>query len=135
MDHFGPCSLFFLSLITRALLLLALLGSSTVPDGLMRAQGPEGMRLVLCTPDGTQEVWLTDAGEIIPAEDDQPAQDDHGGPHCVQVSVAGSAPTANADLLIYLPLRPLALSTGPAQHPVSQHISKQNRSRAPPLPV
>ncbi|MDE4142714.1 MULTISPECIES: DUF2946 family protein [Rhodobacterales] len=135
MDHFGPCSLFFLSLITRALLLLALLGSSTVPDGLMRAQGPEGMRLVLCTPDGTQEVWLTDAGEIIPAEDDQPARDDHGGPHCVQVSVAGTVPSANVGLLIQMPLRPLALPTGSAQRPVSLDLPNQHRSRAPPLPV
>ncbi|MDE4273104.1 hypothetical protein PXK58_00160 [Phaeobacter gallaeciensis] len=127
--------MFFLSLITRALLLLALLGSSTVPDGLMRAQGPEGMRLVLCTPDGTQEVWLTDAGEIIPAEDEQPARDDHDGPHCVQVSVAGTVPSSNVGLLIQMPLRPLALPTGSAQRPVSQDLPNQHRSRAPPLPV
>ena len=135
MNHFDPRSLFFLGLITRALLLVALLGSSTVPDGLMRAQGPEGMQLVLCTPDGTQEVWLTDAGEIIPAEDEQPARDDHDAPHCVQVSVAGTVPSSNVGLLIQMPLRPLALPTGSAQRPVSRDLPNQHRSRAPPLPV
>ncbi|MCI5112436.1 MAG: hypothetical protein MRY75_17970 [Marivita sp.] len=121
-------------LITRALLFLALLGSATVPDGFMRAQGPDGLRLVLCTPDGTQEVWLTDEGDVIPVEDDHPAQG-HDGPHCVQVSVAGLEAAPNPDPLIRLPLWPMAPPRVTAQRPVSQIYFHHNRSRAPPFPV
>ena len=109
-----------LGLITRALLLLALIGSATVPDGLMRAQGPDGLQLVLCTPDGTQEVWLTDDGEVIPVEDGQPVQD-HDGPHCVQVNVAGTEGPPDPGPLIRLPLWPMAPPRVAAQRPVSQN--------------
>ena len=54
-----------LRFITRALLMLALIGSVTVPDGFMRVSGPDGVRLILCTSAGVQEVLLTDAGEVI----------------------------------------------------------------------
>lgn len=121
-------------LITRSLLLLALLGSATVPDGLMRAQGPDGFRLVLCTPDGTQEVWLTDDGEVIPVEDDQPAQD-HDSPHCLQVSVARLAAAPDPGPVIRFRLWPVAPPIVSAQRPVSQGYFHQNRSRAPPFPV
>lgn len=123
-----------LGLITRALPLLALLGSATVPDGFMRAQGPEGLRLVLCTPDGTQEVWLTDDGEVIPVEEDHPGQD-HDGPHCVQVNVAGLGAAPDPGPLIRLPLWPMAPPRVAAQRPDSQNHFHQNRSRAPPFPV
>ncbi|WP_417714709.1 DUF2946 family protein [Pseudophaeobacter arcticus] len=121
-------------LITRALLLLALFGSASVPDGFMRAQGPEGLRLVLCTPDGTQEVWLTDDGEVIPVEDGQTGHN-HDGPHCVQVSVAGLGAAPDPGPLIRLPLWPMAPPRVAAQRPESQNHFQHKRSRAPPFPV
>lgn len=52
-------------LMPRALLLLALLGTMSVPSGFMRASGPEGMVLVLCTPDGPQEIMLDPSGNPV----------------------------------------------------------------------
>lgn len=53
-------------------LLLAFLLSSTVPQGFMRATDGDGMAIVLCTTDGTSEVWLSANGEI---QDEAPVQD------------------------------------------------------------
>ncbi|MDX2484534.1 MAG: hypothetical protein QNK42_12830 [Pseudodonghicola sp.] len=122
-------------LITRALLFLALLGSATVPTGLMRAQGPDGMRLVICTPDGTQEVWLTSAGEALPVEDHQPDRGDHHGSNCVQVSVTGAEAPPRIGSLIRLPLWPMAPPAITAQRPTAQDFLTRHRTRAPPVPV
>ncbi len=123
------------ALITRALLFLALLGPATVPTGLMRAQGPDGMRLVICTPDGTQEVWLTNDGEVRPVEDHQPDGGDHDGSDCVQVSVAGAEAPPRMGSLIRLPLWPMAPPAIAAQRPTAQAFLTRHRTRAPPVPV
>ncbi|OAN69866.1 hypothetical protein A8B83_15775 [Rhodobacteraceae bacterium EhC02] len=121
--------------ITRALLLLALLGTATVPSGMMRVQGPEGVLMVLCTPEGTKDVWLTDEGEILPLEDGEPVHDGNDAGHCVQVSVAGTEIAPSPGPLIRLPPWPMASPMIAAQRPVSQNHFHHNRSRAPPLPV
>lgn len=46
------------------LLFVALILSGSVPQGMMRSAGADGMRLVLCTPDGPRDVWMTPAGDI-----------------------------------------------------------------------
>lgn len=56
-------------------LLLALFLSGTVPQGFMRAADGDGMAIVLCTPDGASEVWLSENGEIhseAPADGSSP---------------------------------------------------------------
>lgn len=123
-----------LGLITRALLLLALFGTGSVPDGTMRVARAEGMRLVLCTTEGTQEVWLGDDGKVTPVGEGQTGQD-HDGQHCVQVSVAGTEAPPYPGTLIRLPPWPMASPMIAAQRPVSQYHFHRNRSRAPPLPV
>ncbi|MDQ2094068.1 DUF2946 family protein [Rhodalgimonas zhirmunskyi] len=135
-----PDSLRLAGLITRALLFLALLGSATMPTGLMRAQGPDGMQLVLCTPDGTKEVWLTNDGEVRPVDEHQPGSGDHNGgdhngPHCVQVSVANAEAPPQVSSLIPLLLWPVAPPAITAQRPASQALLSRHRSRAPPVPV
>ncbi|TDK42379.1 DUF2946 family protein [Antarcticimicrobium luteum] len=117
------------------MLLLALLGTATVPNGLMRAQGPDGMRLVLCTSDGTQEVWLTDDGEAIPVEDGHPGDADHDQPHCVQVSVAGTEAPTPIGALVRLPRWPTAPPAITAQRPTGQSRPTRHRVRAPPVQV
>ena len=53
-------------LILRALLLLALLATMSVPNGFMRASGPDGMGRVLCTAEGPQEILLDPSGNQVP---------------------------------------------------------------------
>lgn len=45
-------------------LLFALVLSGTVPQGFMRSAADDGMMLVLCTPNGPTEVWMTTDGDI-----------------------------------------------------------------------
>ena len=116
-------------LITRALLLLALLGTGSVPEGMMRAGGADGMRLVLCTTDGPQEVWLTDDGRTIPVEDHDT---DHDQPHCVQVSVGSVDLTPPQPVALALDLRPADLGGHDRAALPRQHAPSHNRARAPP---
>lgn len=51
-------------------LLLAIFLSGVVPQGFMRIADVDGMKLVLCTPEGPSEVWLTDDGRM---QEKQPA--------------------------------------------------------------
>ncbi|MBU2867849.1 DUF2946 family protein [Pacificibacter marinus] len=46
------------------ILLVALVLSGTVPQGFMRSAADDGMMLVLCTPNGPTEVWMTADGDI-----------------------------------------------------------------------
>nr|WP_245216484.1 hypothetical protein [Sagittula salina] len=118
-------------MISRALLLVALLGTATVPSGFMRASGPGGMRLVLCTPDGPQEVWLTEAGEVVPVDDRQ----DHDPPQCIQVSVAGTDMPPRFGALIRLPPWPTAPPLAFDQRATAQANPNHHRARAPPFPA
>lgn len=72
----------FSSLILQ-MLLASLLLMATVPQGMMRIRGADGMRVVLCTSDGPSEIWIgTDGTPVDAPEHDQSA------PHCVQVQAA-----------------------------------------------
>lgn len=65
--------------LLRVLLLLAVILSGTVPEGMMRMAGADGMAgpsLVLCTGDGPQEIRLLPDGAVVPA--DRGSQDDQG---------------------------------------------------------
>lgn len=122
-----------LGLITRALLLLALLGTASVPSGFMRAQGPEGLRLVLCTADGPQEITLAPDGttQDTPAPD----SDDTRGPACLLsgvVPLLASVATMDAPLSHPLPLTPWRHA-----HQTWSRAPPHYRApaRAPPLPA
>lgn len=123
------------TLITRALLVLALLGPATVPTGMMRAQGPDGMRLVICTPDGTREVLLTNDGEVHPVEDHQPDGGGHDGSDCIQISVTGAEAPPRLGAAIRLSLWPTAPPAVTAQRPTAHAPLARHRTRAPPVPV
>lgn len=75
----------------RVLLLVALTVAGSVPQGLMRTARADGMELVLCTPDGPKELWMTADGEI---HEDQPThEEEHSGPKCLNVTLAMAALT------------------------------------------
>ncbi|NKX76016.1 hypothetical protein HGG73_17935 [Rhodobacteraceae bacterium R_SAG3] len=78
-------------IILRCVLLAALVFAGTVPVGMMRvsAQNGEGIRLVLCTDEGTREVWMREDGTIAETSETQEGErhSKHGAPHCVQVSL------------------------------------------------
>lgn len=77
--------------ILRVLLLVALIVAGTVPQGLMRMARADGIELVLCTPDGPQDLWITADGEN---HEDQPTQEEeHPGPKCLNVTLAMAALT------------------------------------------
>ncbi|MFV0490389.1 MAG: DUF2946 family protein [Pseudorhodobacter sp.] len=70
----------------RLFLLIALMLSGSVPPGMMRIADGDGMRLVLCTTEGAQEVWLAEDGSTTPFGnvDESQTQD---RPNCVQVNL------------------------------------------------
>ena len=126
----------FARLLLRITLLLGLVLLGTVPDGMMRKAGADGIRLVLCTGDGTREVWLTEDGETIPVEDghDNGHTDGTGRrPHCVQVTLASqdAPPPAPADRL--LTLRPVERAQPLHQILYRQIADDTRRTRAPPV--
>lgn len=70
----------------RVLLLVGLILSGTVPQGMMRTASADGMQLVLCTPEGPKEVWMGADGDI---RDTQPTSDEpHSAPKCLSVALA-----------------------------------------------
>ncbi len=75
-------------LLLSMVLLLALLLSGTVPQGMMRVAGADadGVRLVLCTPDGLRDAWMAPDGTIVDS-DPLPAET-HETSDCLAVSVA-----------------------------------------------
>jgi len=95
----------------------------------MRAGGTDGMRLVLCTTDCPQEVWLTDDGRTIPVEDHDT---DHDQPHCVQVSIGSVDLTPPQPVALALNLRPADLGCHDRAAPTGQGAPSHNRARAPP---
>lgn len=78
-------------------LLIALIVSGTVPQGFMRDSRAGGMALVLCTPEGPTEVWLTAEGEI-----EEVAPTDHSSkdaPACLAVTLSMVLVQAQLDTL------------------------------------
>lgn len=118
-------------LIIRALLLLALLGTATVPDGFMRSAAPDGLRIVLCMEDGPREVWLTEAGDVVPVDD----HEDRDPTHCVQVSVAGTDLPPLTGAIIRLPRWPTAPPSAGDRPAAAQQTPNRHRVRAPPIPA
>lgn len=115
-------------------LLLGLVLHGTVPDGMMRQAGPEGgLRLVLCTPEGTKEVWLTEDGEAVPVETGGHDSTGHK-PHCVQVALTfhDAPPPLGAPHPFIL--RPADLPRRSHQVLHRQVAGDARRSRAPPVP-
>ena len=119
----------YLGTITRALLLLALIGTGIVPTGFMRVSGPEGTRLVICTGDGPQEIIVDPSGAPIP--DDAPGED-HRTASCI---LSGLVPTLTPELTV-APLqaapRPLTLWRGEHQIPARGPPLRVAAARAPP---
>lgn len=121
-------------LLPRTLLLLALVLLGTVPDGTMRQAGPDGIRLVLCTSDGTKEVWLTEDGDTVPVDEAEGKGGKHDR-HCVQVAlIAQNAPVPQP-----VPVE-LALLFADLARPDHQTLHRQiaggaRRARAPPVSV
>lgn len=120
----------FRGLLTRVLLVVALLLAGVVPDGMMREAGPDGVRLVLCTGDGTQEVWLADDGTTIPVDDEE-RSGSHAS-HCIQVNLI----TQTASVQDGLPVHDLSASemlVGQGHQLLARQTSSNaHRSRAPP---
>ena len=121
--------MYLVGLITRALLLLALLSCGTVPSGMMRAGLVDGMRLVLCTSDGPQEVWLTGDGRTNPVEDRDTGHDQS---HCVQVSISSVDLTPPQPAAIAFDLRAADLVSPAPAISARQPAQSYNRARAPP---
>ncbi|MEY8879988.1 hypothetical protein [Donghicola sp. XS_ASV15] len=117
-------------LILRALLLLALLATMSVPNGFMRASGPDGMILVLCTAEGPQEILLDPSGNQVPDTGSEDA-----AAACV---LSGIVPTL-------VPTLALTRTEGaahmvcpwPQRHQVSARTPPHRAAtpRAPPVPV
>lgn len=118
-------------ILTRALLLLSLLLAGMVPDGMMRQAGADGMRLVLCTTDGVQEVWLSEDGETTPVDPAQDRKTSHKS-QCVQVNlIAQTASIPGAEPLV-VRLLPGVVSGTTHQVLSRQVVGSTRRSRAPP---
>ncbi len=123
-------------MLLRSLLVIALTLAGTVPAGMMRVSGGDGLRLVLCTPDGTQEVWLADDGTVTPV--DEPGEDDsrgHRPSHCVQVTLFADGGGGDLSEPIALGLRPASLPSVSHQTTRAPTPTRSNLCRAPPLPA
>lgn len=124
-------------LILRSLLLIAILVAGTLPAGMMRVaadHGP-GMRLVLCTDTGPQEVWMAQDGTVTPVKDEIP-QDEaptHGTPHCVQVSYFSPDWSHPEPAPKTLRLWPANQPSGLARQVAQPRFIRPHPSRAPPL--
>lgn len=116
----------------RGLLLLSLMVSGIVPDGMMRQAEEDGIRLVLCTGEGTQEVWLTQDGQSRPVT---PADTNEAGhkQHCIQVSLAlGDVQPQNMARLLQV-ARHVEFAAG--THQTHKRLTKAMAAepRAPPV--
>lgn len=117
-------------LLLQSLLLIALALMATVPSGMMRIKGDGGMRLVLCTGDGPQEVWLDARG--IPST---PEHEDHHSPRCVQVHLTAPI-TAFVPLVAHAELQRWNFApAGRNQIHARLPFVWQSGPRAPPVPV
>lgn len=70
----------------RVALLIALIASGGVPQGMMRVAGAEGTRLVLCTGEGPREIWMAADGSVSD-EAPLPSQN-HEVSSCLAVSLS-----------------------------------------------
>jgi len=123
--------------LVRIVSLVALLIGGTVPTGMMRiSQAGEGLRMVLCTPEGPKEFWLAEDGNVAPISDTRPQDGkDHAPSACVQITLMGldrvspgpdpfrwahafTLPWRFVDQIVHRPAR-----------------ERPQRSRAPPLPA
>lgn len=124
---------FAADIVLRALMVIALLGLATVPDGMMRARGADGFKLVLCTENGAQEVWLNADGAAVPAPDNSKKHAKR--PHCVQVAL-GQADAPPCDVgPLHAVLRPAVLATLDHQTAHPQLCRDSLHVRAPPFPI
>lgn len=117
-------------LIPRALLLLALLGTMSVPNGFMRASGPEGLVLVLCTPEGPQEIVLDPSGS--------PVRDTGSENDATACVLSGVVPILLPALsLVQVERVTHMVSSWPRRHQASGHSPPRRTAtpRAPPVPV
>ncbi len=70
----------------RVVLLVALIASGVVPQGMMRVAGAEGARLVLCTGEGPREIWMAADGSV---SDEAPLPStNHEVSSCLAVSLS-----------------------------------------------
>lgn len=126
-------------MMLHALLLLALVLSGTVPQGMMRNPDPEAMSFVLCTAHGPQEIQLAalEAPAETPAEPPagQLPEADHKPSPCLPVTLSFAAvqswlgaPGSPAEFAAFRPeigqQRPMPVPSSPAHRP-----------RAPPVPA
>ncbi|OOY11918.1 hypothetical protein BMG00_12640 [Thioclava marina] len=117
--------------LARLLLLLAVLLAGLVPDGMMRQASADGMRLVLCTADGVQEVWLTDDGKTTPVDPGHEQTETHEQ-HCVQVNLIAHAFSLPDIEPRNIAITPVVLAGISHQVLSRQVVDDARRSRAPP---
>tara|TARA_R110002126_G_scaffold30259_7_gene99170 strand:+ start:47982 stop:48356 length:375 start_codon:yes stop_codon:yes gene_type:complete len=120
------------ALLFRGFLLLSLFLSGIVPAGMMRQADEGGMRLVLCTGEGIQEVWLTPDGEtrpVTPAETNDAAHKQH----CIQVNLAfGEVQPQNVAGLLQV-AQPVEFTTSTHQTLKRLNATTAGEPRAPPV--
>lgn len=120
--------------IARLVLLIALLASGMVPQGMMRVPDATGSRLVLCTGNGPREIWMADDGTVSDRalSPTLPAENGDVGT-CLAVTFSFAAvQTAVAALAVpadFSPFRP-ALTAPRAPHPTHR---SPTQPRAPPI--
>lgn len=69
----GIAAMSIRSRIAPLLILIALVLTAVVPQGMMRMADGDGFRLLLCTEDGPREIWLASGegpSEPVPVSDD-----------------------------------------------------------------
>ena len=117
--------------VLSSLLLLALIVSGTVPQGMMRVADGSWQRLVLCTSDGPSEIWMGADGV---ARDRAPLPDrNHETGKCLSVTMAFAAVQSDLGTLAepahFDRFRPDLTAPRPATAP-PQH---RPQPRAPPV--
>lgn len=70
--------------LVRMVLLIGLLLAATVPEGMMRVSGPDGLQMVLCTVDGPRDMVLLPDGTLSEA----PVTQGDAGGGCIAVIAA-----------------------------------------------
>ena len=99
---------------------------------MMRQADDGGMRLVLCTGEGIQEVWLTPDGETRPVK---PADTNDAAhkQHCIQVNLAfGEVQPQNVAGLLQV-AQPVEFTTSTHQTLKRLNATTAGEPRAPPV--
>ena len=117
--------------VARLILLLALLLSGGVPQGMMRTQNAQGgTELVLCTPEGPRAIWMAADGSIQPRAP-LPQKNAEMG-KCLAVNLSFAAVQVGASSLVlaaeFSDFRPDLT----AQPPVYAPLRPRAQPRAPP---